>query len=55
MNALVMALLMVMLGEPRLLRFGELLGHETAVAYSCTASALEQVWAECLRLVGRLR
>jgi len=55
MNALVMALLIVMLGEPRLLRFGELLGHDTAAAYSNTASALEKIWTECLRLVGRFR
>ncbi len=44
MNLMVIALLMILFGEPELLTFGDLLGHETASAYSYAALYLEQVW-----------
>ncbi len=53
MNVLVMALMMILLGEPRLLELGDLLGHETTSAYHETVRVLERVWAAGLRMAGR--
>ncbi len=55
MNVLVIALLLVLLGESRLLTFGDLLGHETALAYKFTAHQLGKVWFYCTTLIERLK
>lgn len=54
MNVLVIALLMVILGESRLLTLGDLLGHETASAYNHTFHLLERAWVSCARMVESL-
>lgn len=48
MNVLVIALMMIALGSPRLLTFGELLGRESAAVYSYTSHLLEQGWIEAV-------
>lgn len=44
MNVLVIVLLMVAVGSPRLLQYGDMLGHESARAYNHTAHYLRSVW-----------
>lgn len=51
MNVLVIALLMVMLGESRLLRFGDLLRDETAAAYGFAAHMISRGWVQAARLI----
>lgn len=54
MNVLVIALMMVLLGEPRFLTFGDLLGHNIALAYNHTIHVLGSAWAVCVRTIQKL-
>lgn len=55
MNVLVIALMMIMLGAPRLLTFGDLLGTESASAYSYTSHLLEKGWNAGVKVWDDLR
>jgi hypothetical protein len=55
MNLIVIALLMTMLGEVHFLKFGDLLGHETATAYSHSYHSMERAWLAVVRLIENLR
>jgi len=55
MNVLVIALLMIGLGESRFLMFGDLLGHETATVYRNTYEFLERTGAMAARMISSFR
>lgn len=54
MNVLVIALLMIILGDARLLKYGDLLGHEAAVAYNHTYHILERTWVAAAQAIERM-
>ncbi len=55
MNVLVIALMMVLLGTPRFLEFGNLLGHKIAVAYNYTYQYLMRGWFAVAEWIGSLK
>ena len=55
MNVLVIALMMIFLGDAGLLHYGDRLGHETAKAYSISLHAVEQAWAAVARMIENIK
>ncbi len=55
MNVLVIALLIVILGESRFFEFGDQLGHDTALAYRHTSHKLERTWVAVAHWMEGLR
>jgi hypothetical protein len=55
MNVLVIALLLVILGNPMLIDLGHLLSDETLSAYQQTALLIERAWSTCTRLAGHFQ
>ena len=53
MNVFVIALLMALLGEPRLQEFGRLLQDETSASYNHAYSLLQQAFSLCIQLAGK--
>ena len=53
MNLLVIGIWMVLIGSPRFISFGDLLGHETASAYYFTYRHILNGWVSISRLFNR--
>jgi hypothetical protein len=51
MNVLVIGIWMVLIGSPRFITFGELIGHEAAMAYDLAYGQILAAWAGIMRLV----
>jgi len=51
MNLLVIGIWMIIVGAPRFISFGELIGRETAAAYNFTAYQVEQAWRFVTQLI----
>jgi hypothetical protein len=51
MNVLVIGIWMVLIGAPRFISFGDLLGNETSKAYILSYHQLAKAWLFCAQLI----
>lgn len=51
MNVIVIGIWMVMVGSPRFITFGDLLGHETATTYNLATRMFTNVWVHIAQLI----